>query len=886
MELRQEDEYVPPVDKSQLISTLFKVKGLVKQHIDTYNYFINHGIKKILQANNFIACSHNPNIYLRYTNIRVGKPIVKLDHSKFWLTPQMCRLSDQTYAAPIMVDVEYTIANRATKNLEVKRQAGLPIGMMPIMLRSSHCLLSGKEDAQLSKLGECPLDPGGYFIVKGTEKVILMQEQLSKNRIIIDTDSKGREHFLSTFTIIITTLIRVTASVTSSTHETKSKTVFFMDEEEIYLHLNQFNEPIPIVVILMAMGMENVLDIVQMVGSVHEDLLAASILDCMNKNIYTQQQALNFLDGKIGITNPTNHGNKKTGLAKAILRNVFLAHVPLNEDNFHPRRIYTAVMIRRMLDAFSTHTFDDKDYLGNKQLLLSGQLISMLFENLFKSMNTHILELANKEYKEHYRSSDVNFDRYLRLNKVITLGLERSISTGNWDLKQFKMHLKGVSQVVSRLSYIAMLSHMTRISSQLEKTGKVIGPRELHTSQWGMLCPCDTPVGEGCGLTKNLALLTHVTTDEEDGPLISLCYTLGVEALSLLADEDLHSPQSYLVMLNGLILGKHKQPKLFAGNMRESRRCGEIGGFVSIFVNEEQRCVYIASDCGRVCRPLVIADGGISRIKDYHMKQLQHGIRTFDDFLRDGLIEYLDVNEENNALIALHECENGTDDPEKKKGDITHIEIDPLTILDADNERVLLLGEVGYDKLGLGAGQNAIVAVMSYSGYDTGGAIVMNKSSLDRGFGRCIILDDDGIAAPGEIIRNNDIYVNKKTPINTRERIGGYRILKEEEYKETPAEFKGSEDETTVVDRVIIYSDTNGKLCIKCMIRHTRRPEIGDRFSSRHGQKGVCGTIVQQEDLPFSELGICPDLIINPHGFARYDLYSILVCSLELFNIL
>ncbi|XP_042436786.1 DNA-directed RNA polymerase III subunit 2-like isoform X1 [Zingiber officinale] len=923
------------VDKFPLIPAFLKVRGLVKQHLDSFNYFIDHGIKKILEANNFLVCRHDPNFYLRYTNIEVGRPMVGVDHAVEKLTPHICRLSDRTYAAPIMVDVEYTIANQATKNPEVKRLTNLVIGRMPIMLRSSRCVLSGKDDVELSKLGECPLDPGGYFIVKGTEKVILIQEQLSKNRIIIDTDTKGR----------------VAASVTSSTHETKSKTVFFMDKGKIYLQLNQFNKPIPIMVILKAMGMESDQEIVQMVGRDprYGDLLFPSIQECAFERIYTQQQALDFLDGKIGRSNPTNHGNKKTGLAKVILLDVFLAHVPLYEGNFRPRWIYAAVMLRRMLDAIlNTDTFDDKDYLGNKRLELSGQMISLLFEDLFKSMNTHILELANRAYEKASRSSRLDFTHFLRQNNDITLGLDRSISTGNWDLKRFKMHRKGVSQVVSRLSYIAALGHMTRISPQFEKTRKVSGPRALHPSQWGMLCPCDTPEGEGCGLTKNLALLTHVTTDEEDGPLISLCYTLGVEDLALLSGEELHLPGSFLVMFNGLILGKHRQPKLFAGNMRKLRRRGKIGEFVSIFVNEEQNCVYIASDGGRVCRPLVIADRGISRIKDYHMKELQLGIRTFDDFLRDGLVEYLDVNEENNALIALYECENDTDDSEKKKCDITHIEIEPLTLLGvcaglipyphhnqsprntyqcamgkqamgniaynqlcrADSllyllvypQRPLLTTKtielVGYDKLG--AGQNATVAVMSYSGYDIEDAIVMNKSSLDRGFGRCIsmkkytvvkeiygngatdrivkprkdkenqrmqILDGDGIAAPGEIIRNNDIYVNKESPINTRERTGGPTGLKDEEYRKTPAVYKGPEGETCVVDRVILCSDASNKLCIKSIIRHTRRPELGDKFSSRHGQKGVCGTIVQQEDFPFSERGICPDLIMNPHGF-------------------
>ncbi|PHU06008.1 DNA-directed RNA polymerase III subunit RPC2 [Capsicum chinense] len=214
---------------------------------------------------------------------------------------------------------------------------------------------------------------------------------------------------------------------------------------------------------------------------------------------------------------------------------------------------------------------------------------------------------------------------------------------------------------------------MTKIKPQFEKSRKVSGPRALQPSQFGMLCPCDTPEGEACGLVKNLALMTHVTTDEDEHPIISLCYYLGVEDLELLSAEELHVPSSYLIVLNGLMLGKHKSPQRFANAMRKLRRAGKIGEFVSIFVNKKQLCVYIASDGGRVCRPLVIADKGVSRIKELHMKELRDGVCDFNSFLKDGLIEYLDGNEENSSLIALYEKE--------ATPETTHIEIEAFTIL-------------------------------------------------------------------------------------------------------------------------------------------------------------------------------------------------------------
>uniref|UniRef100_A0A0E0D1W6 DNA-directed RNA polymerase subunit beta n=1 Tax=Oryza meridionalis TaxID=40149 RepID=A0A0E0D1W6_9ORYZ len=778
-----------PVDKFALLPAFLKVRGLVKEHIDSFNYFITKGIRNIVKANNRIEARNNPSIFLRYNSVRVGVPSVQVQYIAEKITPHFCRLSDRTYSAPVLADIEYTVG----KQYELKRKPNFIIGYLPIMLRSHACVLNGKDEAELARYGECPLDPGGYFIVKGTEKVILIQEQLSKNRIIIDTDSKGR----------------VIASVTSSTHEIKSKTVIFMEKEKIYLQLNQFTKPIPIIVVMKAMGMESDQEVAQMVGRDprYGDLLYPSIQECAFERIYTQKLALQYMDDKVMYPGA---GNQKEGRSKSILRDVFVAHVPVESGNFRPKCIYTAVMLRRMMDAIlNADTFDDKDYVGNKRLELSGQLISLLFEDLFKTMNSNAVELMNKT-SEKIHSSPLDLSLHIKEN-IITHGLERAISTGNWDIKRFRMHRKGVSQVLSRLSYMASLGYMTRITPQFEKTRKTSGPRALQPSQ---------------------------------------CYSLGVEDLSLLSGEEIHASGSFLVMFNGLILGKHRQPQRFANAMRKLRRSGIVGEFVSIFVNEKQ-----------------------------------DGIRSFDDFLRDGLIEYLDVNEENNALL---------------------FRADSLLYLLVYAQRPLLTTKtielVGYDKLG--AGQNATVAVMSYSGYDIEDAIVMNKSSLDRGFGRCIAmkkytvtkekyeggysdrivkpqrdkdgallkqnmraLDEDGFAAPGLIIRNHDIYVNKQTPRNTKRDSGAH--LTDRDYKDSPAVYKGVDGETTVVDRVMLCSDTDEKLIIKCIIRHTRRPEVGDKFSSRHGQKGVCGTIVQQEDFPFSERGICPDLIMNPHGFPR-----------------
>jgi len=664
--------------------------------------------------------------------------------------------------------------------------------------------------------------------------------------------------------------------------------------------------------------------------------------------------------------------------ALEILHRVVLSHIHCHSADFLPKIRFLCVMIRRLLDAKKDPTLlDDKDYFGNKRLELAGALLALLFEDLFKKFNAdlkkqidlnlskHMEKLANQSQKSRERPDYPDAFRHPNC-KTITDGLVHALSSGNWNIKRFRMERAGVSQVLNRLSYVASVGMMTRVSSQFEKARKVSGPRALQPSQWGVLCPCDTPEGEACGLVKNLALMTHITVDEESGPLIRLCFSLGVEPASSLGGEEIHSPGTFAVFLNGDLLGLHRRPQQFMRAVRLLRRMGRIGEFVSIFENTALQAVFISSDGGRLCRPLITVEKGKPRLQRTHMEALEKGESTFFDFLRSGILEWIDVNEENNALIALTEKD--------VDAQTTHMEVDPLTILGAvaglipypnhnQSPRNTYQCAMGKQAMGaiahnqfertdtllyllvypqkplvktrtmelmsfdhLPAGQNASLAIMSYSAYDIEDATIMNKASLDRGFGRSICLrrynvplnrnypngamdvlmpppappadqgakgegpsgrahfqnlasrkqyealDEDGIARVGEMVSDDQIYANRHVPVRTVEGLAGGRPAGGPGGVPHPATMRRSAVKYKVavpayVDRVILAEDEGGDTTLKFMFRQTRRPEIGDKFSSRHGQKGVIGLIVGQEDFPFAESGWCPDMIMNPHGF-------------------
>lgn len=905
---------LPVSDKWLLIPSFVKSRGLIRHHIESFDRFVDSVMPSIMAAFGEVRCKANTAWVCRFLSIRLGEPSLEahgLTEASTKVTPQVCRISDCTYSAPILVRIEYSRAGSPDGLFRPEEE--LELGRMPIMLRSKHCVLHGKSEQELMRLGECPLDPGGYFIVRGVERLILMQEQLAFNRLIVLSE-KG--------------MLR--AEIQSFSVQAKSRVAVLLKRGLLFLHHNSFNEDIPLCIALLALGVESMGQMADLIGTEPflRELLRPSFTSVAlmsNVSLVGQEDALHWIGTKIrsrfAATSSTLQASPSPeSAARSFFERSLLCHLQGEQlGSLRAKACFLGLMARRVLLALhSGEHSDSRDFYGNKRVDLAGDMMALLFEVVFRQAAAYVSQKADAYFRKaaqmHVHVVDLPKD-------VVSSGLRQAIATGNWRSPRVNVDRAGVSQVVSRLSYMSAFGMLGRIRSNFEKTRKQTGPRALQPSQWGVVCPSDTPEGESCGLVKNLALITHVSQDHDPGRLIELVLTLGTENVCLLRGGDAWRSGLYVVFVNGVLVGVHSQPGDLAGKLRQLRRAGELPFDVSVAVSETHKSVTVLSDSGRLCRPLLVVDqqSGKCLFQPRHCEELARGVRSFDLCVAEGLVEFLDVSEEDDCLIALK-------DEDIVAGKTTHVEIDPMTILGVlaglipyphhnqsprntyqcamgkqamgiyatnqlrrvDGSSYMLvysqkplvktktLDLIGFDQIP--AGHNAIIAVMSFTGYDIEDAVILNRASVDRGFGRCLYSstvtdvvhasDADKSETRGAPSARNSHLDPEDGLVCRGTKVARDAVLAEKRVgmdKTTVLKNKSSGE--GVVHQVYLTVNADGENIAKIKIVETRTPELGDKFSSRHGQKGVVGLIVPQEDMPFSDQGLVPDLVMNPHGF-------------------
>jgi len=701
-----------------LVEKYLKQHSLVESNILSFNDFLENRMQQIVNEIN--ESLNSEDIEIKIGKARVEKPnIIEADGSSSILTPMIAKLRNLTYSAPIFVDL-------SVKYGEQSDDTEVEIGRIPVMVRSAACTTNRMSKDDLKENYMDSLDPGGYFIINGNERVIVMSEDLAQNQPFIKEGRHG-----------------LTLRIFSQRGSYRIPTTISETNDGILELTFSRLRNIPAIVILKALGMVREADIAK-----HIDYET----DCLIVNLYeftkiqSADDAMMYIAEKSGI-----QGTKKEVIdrIKQRIDSFLLAHVGMDKSSRNEKALTLCRLIRLFLRAKDDERIrTDKDHYANKRVKLAGDLMSDLFR-----VNLGIL-IRDIQYSLQKVSKRKKFYSLKTISKstLFSHRIESAIATGSWIGEK-----SGVTQNMEKNNYLALLSQLQRVTSLLPGEQENFMARTLHPTHYGRFCPTETPEGLEIGLRKNLALMAKISTN------------IGFDeksSIKKLAETGLGNEGNREVFLNGRFIGFVKNPVEFAKNARIMRRRGELPREMSIRDDNLLEQLTLSTETGRVLRPLIVIEDGISKLKDEHIVELGEGKISWKDLVNQGVIEYIDAAEEDNALVALR--------PEDVTSEHTHFEVHPIDIFGlitslvpfanhdhsprlnkgsktlkqslgiyAANYLVRLDSNVSilhypqkpltrsfiYDTLEVyPAGQNVVVAIMPYEGYNMEDAIVLNKA--------------------------------------------------------------------------------------------------------------------------------------------------------------
>ncbi len=990
----------------EIIDAFFRSKGVVNHQIESMNYFVstkdnpNSIMQQIVDETKisdedeagiiFLDKSKTNGKEIRIVYGRTRDRNGKLSGQTIWvekpeikeasgaanqITPNEARLRDLNYLAPINLKVKI-IEDGVERDSETIR-----IGELPVMVRSKICTLSGPSldqyieknngpvsgtrEEKLQYVGEDPSDPGGYFIIGGSERAIVSLEDLAPNRILVESEEK------------YDSMVEV-AKVFSQKGGFRALTSMEKGNDGIInVTIPSVAGTIPLAILMKALGMEKDSEIHDSIISSArmEPIIYANIEEAKNPKILPPNGINNTEDSIIYLEKRFASGQAKEYREKKIsqmLDKSLLPHLGDSEAERYKKAIYLGRMARALLElALGMRKEDDKDHLANKRIKLSGDLLDEIFRGAFQSVMKDLKYQLERTYN---RRKGIKLKPAVRQD-LLTQKLLHAMSTGNWSGGR-----TGISQLLDRVSNVSTLSHLRRIISPLTRSQPHFEARDLHPTQWGRICPNETPEGQNCGLVKNATLIINVTEGVDEAPVLEALAKNNVE-------ERIGKSVNGRVYLNGDLIGYHKDLKTLTRSMRELRRKGMLSDEVNMRHDEDTDELVVNCDRGRIRRPLIVLNSGNTVLTSKDLRMLDTGEKTISDLTREGKLEWIDAEEEENLLISVYayehpekctkcgqflsrsqatwvdlgeegnspkefrvrceKCKNVMQVNSLLSPDHTHLEIDPYLLLGVtasvtpypehnSSPRITMAAAMTKQSIGLSssnfrirsdtrghflhypqiplvttkvmdyinydrkpAGQNLVVAILSYEGYNIQDAIVVNRAAIERGMGRSSFfrtytaeerrypggqedrfeipthdvlgaraeefyknLDENGIIFPESYVEGSDVLVGKTSPPRFLEE--GAEKLGPQRRRESSITIRPNEK--GFVDNVILTVSESNSRVVKIRVRSDRIPELGDKFASRHGQKGVIGVIVPQEDMPFTEEGIIPDIIINPHG--------------------
>jgi DNA-directed RNA polymerase II subunit RPB2 len=889
-----------------IIDSSFEQRSLVQEQLDSYNSFIDINLEQIINE----VGRYEKNI--TFGNIYITKPTnTENDGTIDIILPKEARLRNLTYASNVYVDI--TVDENEFKHCLLMK--------LPVMLKSTICNLNGHDEHD-----ECKYDKGGYFIINGSEKVLISQEKMCNNKIYVFAKKQPNKYIY----VGESKSIREDDSSSAYAMYVMLSSLNVKNEHVIKLSIPIFKLDIPIFIIFYALGVDNDKAILECFSEAYRDnpkFIEIVLPSIQNMSIKTKEDAIEYICTKLG------HETKD-------FERVFSNKLFFYITNKSSKCVVLSYIIQEVVACFlGWRQEDDRDHFKNKRIELAGCLLGGLFRQLFRRTFKEFVTNINKCSKQ---GKVFNINHLLK-TKIITNGIKYSLSTGNWGVGNTSSIRTGVSQVLNRLTYFSSLSHLRRINSPIGREGKLTKPRHLHNSHWGKCCPSETPEGQSCGLVKNMSMMAYISNDTRVQPVINLLLHYGVQRM-----YDLNKTSCFV---NGKMIGCCENPMRLRNTIIEYRRCGDIAFDVGISYCNQRNEIKINCDSGRVCRPLmVVANNRLvltEKDKENISNRKQSGFGWYY-LIAYGIVEYIDPDEEDNLMIAFY--------PSDMDGDkrYTHCEIHPSMILGvcastipfahhnqsprntyqsamvkqsmgiyASNfqERMESLAHIMmYPQKplvqtktmnilctnDLPAGQNAIVAIATYTGYNQEDSLIMNQSSIDRGLfrtffyrtykeevkqqsgtmkesiepiedDRCTAIklanykkvDSDGIVPVGVSVSSKDVLIGKSVNLFSE---------KDEPVKKDASTYIRN-NEAGIVDKVMLTTNEHGMKMTKVRVRTMRTPTIGDKFSARHGQKGTIGMTYRDEDMPFTSNGMRPDIIINPHAIpSRMTVGQLLEC--------
>jgi len=487
------------LSKGQIANSFFTKDKIVQHHIDSYNKFLESGLQKIIDEQKIIETDLE-DTYIKLGKIRVENPIVKeADGAIERLYPNEARLRNLSYSAPLYLQMSVVEGEEEKEPQEAK------IGQLPVMIKSNICNLQDITDEEMVKFGEDPLDPGGYFIVNGTERVVMTLEDLAPNKILTEFG----ERYGDTIEV---------AKVFSQRRGYRALVVVERGRKSLLeVSFPSISGRVNFITLMRALGVETDEDLVKIV-STDPEIMKFMFENLEEAEVDTMEEAMEKIGSRVASGQARDYQIKR---ANYVIDRYLLPHL----GNEPVNRVAKANFLGRMAEscfelALGKRTEDDKDHYSNKRLKLTGDLMEDLFRVAFNRLSRDVkyqLERANM------RNRELNVITLVRAD-VLTDRLQHPLATGNWVGGR-----TGVSQLLDRTDYISTLSHLRRVISPLSRAQPHFEARDLHPTQWGRLCPSETPEGPNCGLVKNFAQMVELSTGTDDDRVIkNILYDLSV----------------------------------------------------------------------------------------------------------------------------------------------------------------------------------------------------------------------------------------------------------------------------------------------------------------------------------------------------------------------